>query len=234
MTFVLSFHFASGSYVHIPLEIRSAFCNSLMVNLHVYMYIHTYVCVYVCVCVCVYIYIYVCVCVCVCVCVYIYTHTYIHVYVCRCVSLCVGVYVLACMHTYTCTYVCMYEGHSESKERFAIQRYLLMIGKKQNMQVLSHTFTYFTTQSPWTLRHLSYCDTSLRIPSSYQMVAWPPRYPTCTNFAVLQMFGDNFVHDCTRHFRALFVHFANCEMSILLNDAVHLLLQCVCDDRGSP
>ena len=48
------------------------------------------------------------------------------------------------------------------------------------------------------------------------------------------MFGDNFVHSCTRHFRTLFVHFANCEMSILSNDAVHLLLQCVCDDRGSP
>jgi len=48
------------------------------------------------------------------------------------------------------------------------------------------------------------------------------------------MFGDNFVHNCTRHFRTLFVHFANCEMSILSNDAVHLLLQCVCDNRGSP
>jgi len=36
-------------------------------------------------------------------------------------------------------------GGSESKERFAIQRYLLIIGKKQNMQVLSHTFTYFST-----------------------------------------------------------------------------------------
>ena len=48
------------------------------------------------------------------------------------------------------------------------------------------------------------------------------------------MFGDNFVHNCTRHFRTLFVHFANCEMSILSNDAAHLLLQCVCDDRGSP
>ena len=34
---------------------------------------------------------------------------------------------------------------SESKERFAIQRYLLIIGKKQNMQVLSHTFTHFST-----------------------------------------------------------------------------------------
>ena len=30
----------------------------------------------------------------------------------------------------------LYEGHLESKERFAIQRYLLIIGKKQNMQVL--------------------------------------------------------------------------------------------------
>ena len=39
----------------------------------------------------------------------------------------------------------LYEGHLESKERFAIQRYLLTIGKKQNMQVLSHTFTYFST-----------------------------------------------------------------------------------------
>ena len=39
----------------------------------------------------------------------------------------------------------MYEGHLETKERFAIQRYLLIIGKKQNMQVLSHTFTYFST-----------------------------------------------------------------------------------------
>ena len=38
-----------------------------------------------------------------------------------------------------------YEGHLESKERFAIQRYLLIIGKKQNMRVLSHTFTYFST-----------------------------------------------------------------------------------------
>ena len=38
-----------------------------------------------------------------------------------------------------------YGGHLESKERFAIQRYLLIIGKKQNMQVLSHTFTYFST-----------------------------------------------------------------------------------------
>jgi len=48
----------------------------------------------------------------------------------------------------------IYEGRSGSKERFVIQRYLLII--KNNMQFLSHTFTYFSTQSPWTLRHLSY------------------------------------------------------------------------------
>ena len=39
----------------------------------------------------------------------------------------------------------LYEGHLESKERFAIQRYLFIIGKKKNMQVLWHTFTYFST-----------------------------------------------------------------------------------------
>jgi hypothetical protein len=37
------------------------------------------------------------------------------------------------------------DGRPESKERFAIQRYLLIIEKKKNMQVLSHTFTYFST-----------------------------------------------------------------------------------------
>ena len=63
----------------------------------------------------------------------------------------------------------------------------------------------------------------------------PPGNPTCTNFVVLQMFGDNLVHKCMRHFRTFFIHFANCEMSILSNDAVHLFLQCICcDDRGSP
>ena len=30
----------------------------------------------------------------------------------------------------------IYEGHLESKERFAVQRYLLIIGKKMNVQVL--------------------------------------------------------------------------------------------------
>ena len=39
----------------------------------------------------------------------------------------------------------IYEGHLESKERFAIKKYLLIIGKKKNMQVLSHNFTYFST-----------------------------------------------------------------------------------------
>jgi hypothetical protein len=39
----------------------------------------------------------------------------------------------------------LYEGHLESKERFAIKKYLLIIGNKKNMQVLPHTFTYFST-----------------------------------------------------------------------------------------
>jgi hypothetical protein len=38
-------------------------------------------------------------------------------------------------------YTQIYEGHLESKERFAINKYLLIIGKKKNMQVLSNTFT---------------------------------------------------------------------------------------------
>jgi len=39
----------------------------------------------------------------------------------------------------------IYEGHLDSKERFAIKKYLLIIGKKKNMQVLSHNFIYFST-----------------------------------------------------------------------------------------
>ena len=46
---------------------------------------------------------------------------------------------------YNFTILLFYVGRSESKERIAIQRYLLITGKKQNMQVLSHTFTYFST-----------------------------------------------------------------------------------------
>jgi hypothetical protein len=38
-----------------------------------------------------------------------------------------------------------YEWHLESKERFDIKKYLLTIGKKKDMQVLSHTFSYFST-----------------------------------------------------------------------------------------
>ena len=41
--------------------------------------------------------------------------------------------------------VSLYEGHLESKERFAIKKYLLITGKKKNMQVLSHIFTFFYT-----------------------------------------------------------------------------------------
>jgi len=41
--------------------------------------------------------------------------------------------------------ITIYEGHLESKERFAIKKYLLITEKKKNMQVLSHTFTYFST-----------------------------------------------------------------------------------------
>ena len=43
------------------------------------------------------------------------------------------------------SYFPIYERHLESKESFAFKKYLLIIGKKKNMQVLSHTFTYFST-----------------------------------------------------------------------------------------
>ena len=46
------------------------------------------------------------------------------------------------------------------------------------MQVLSHTFTYFSTLPHWTLRHLSYRDTSLFIHSLCQKAAW--RYCKCS------------------------------------------------------
>ena len=46
---------------------------------------------------------------------------------------------------YIYIYTHEYEGVSESKDGFTIQRNLLIIGKKQKMQVLSHTFTYFST-----------------------------------------------------------------------------------------
>ena len=66
------------------------------------------------------------------------------------VNECVYVYVYVCMYVYMyfmffMFILCLYEGHLESKERFAIKKYLLIIGKKKNVQVLSHTFTYFST-----------------------------------------------------------------------------------------
>jgi hypothetical protein len=39
----------------------------------------------------------------------------------------------------------MYVGYPESKERFAIKKYVLIIGKKTNMQVVAHTFTNIST-----------------------------------------------------------------------------------------
>ena len=96
---------------------------------------------------------------------------------------------------------------------------------------------FYHTPSPTSPHsHLGHWGTCRTVTPVYLFPARTrrPPGPTCTNFAVLQMFGDNLVHKCTRRFRTFFVHFANCEMSILSNDAVHLLLQCICDDRGSP
>ena len=79
-----------------------------------------------------------CVCgVCVCVC------------VCECVCVCMvrraGNYKHIGVAFNFVSFKLLYEGHLESKERFAIKKYLLVIGKKKNMQVLSHTFAYFST-----------------------------------------------------------------------------------------
>ena len=58
----------------------------------------------------------------------------------------------------------MYEGHLESKERFAIQRYLLIIGKKQNM---------YDTPSPTSPHsHLGHWDTCRTVTPVY---LFPPR-----------------------------------------------------------
>jgi len=75
------------------------------------------------------------------------------------------------------------------------------------------------------MRHLSYRDTSLLIPSSYQKFAWL----FCCIANVRWQFR-------TQLYETLpdIVHFTNCEMSILSNDEIHLLLKCVCDDRRSP
>jgi hypothetical protein len=39
----------------------------------------------------------------------------------------------------------IYKGYPESKKHFAIKKYVLIIGKKTNMQVVAHTFTNFST-----------------------------------------------------------------------------------------
>ena len=74
--------------------------------------------------------------------IYIYTHTHTHTYIY------IYIYIYTHTHTHTHIYIYIYIyiwGASRSKERFAIKKYLLIIGKKKNMQVLSHTFTYFST-----------------------------------------------------------------------------------------
>ena len=79
----------------------------------------------------------------------------------------------------------MYEGRPESKERFTIPRYSLIIiiiqKLNRSIQVLAHTSVYVSTQSPLTLRHQSYLGTSLCIPC-YTM--WSPGYST----SILQVF----------------------------------------------
>jgi hypothetical protein len=37
--------------------------------------------------------------------------------------------------------ISFYVGYSKSKERFAIKKYVLVIGKETNMHVVAHTFT---------------------------------------------------------------------------------------------
>jgi hypothetical protein len=39
----------------------------------------------------------------------------------------------------------LYEGYPESEERVAIKKYVLIIGKETNMQVVAHTFNNFST-----------------------------------------------------------------------------------------
>jgi hypothetical protein len=39
----------------------------------------------------------------------------------------------------------LYVGYPERKERFAIKKYVLIIRKKTNMQVVAHTFTNIST-----------------------------------------------------------------------------------------
>ena len=63
-----------------------------------------------------------------------------------------------------------YESHPESKERFVIPRYSIII-QKLNIQILAHTFVYLSTQSPLTLRRFLYLSTSLYISFSYHVAS---------------------------------------------------------------
>ena len=122
---------------------------------------------------------------------------------CASCSACISAISITCITYYHSSaaafFMLKHEGRSESKERFPIQRYSLIIGKKQNMQVLSHTFTYFSTQSPLTMRHLSYRDTSLLIPFSYQTAAWLFNQPTTGIANVRVTIPYTTVRDTSRH-----------------------------------
>ena len=78
------------------------------------------------------------------------------------------------------------------------------------------------------MRHL-YRDTSLLIPTSYQKAAWRPNVHKFCGIANVRWKFRTQLYESLPDI----VH-THCEMSILSNDAVHLLLQCVCEDRRSP
>jgi hypothetical protein len=46
---------------------------------------------------------------------------------------------------YVCAGENIYVGYPEGKERFAIRIYVLIAGKKTNMQVVAHTFPNLST-----------------------------------------------------------------------------------------
>jgi hypothetical protein len=50
-----------------------------------------------------------------------------------------------CRFPQNCIGILKYVGYPESKECFAIKKYVLIIGKKMNKQVVAHTFTNFST-----------------------------------------------------------------------------------------
>ena len=59
-----------------------------------------------------------------------------------CVCVCVCVCKIHAVYSSAIEKKSIYEGHLESKERFAIKKYLLITGKKKNMQVLSQTLIF--------------------------------------------------------------------------------------------